>query len=253
MSDATRQDISIAEIADGTTGIWRTSSLPIASDIVGATFSYGVNLNAEGQNLNPPVPFTISDEPFYLKLYTSEVPPRPAYDVNIGARWEAAYGLYNGQLVWISTTMVLGDGVWAVEDDGTFSITEEIFFDTIYSASGSTKNQATMYDKVRSTIWDGYLQFSIATTSGTVPITNVTLSGWSVPFNTGWEGHTAYEGRPVWDMKTGLPTFAQDCTEDGYYYGIWTAANSWDADYPPNLQPVELPDSEGEIDDDYPQ
>lgn len=77
-------------------------------------------------------------------------------------------------------------------------------------------------------------------------------TGTETPFFTGIEGHGVERGRPVRDMKTGLPAHAPDLTEDGYLPGIWTVPSQWDPADPRDERPTELPDHEGVWEDDVP-
>lgn len=70
--------------------------------------------------------------------------------------------------------------------------------------------------------------------------------------HTGWSGFSAERGRPVRDMRSGLPAFAQDLVEDNFSPGIWTSGINMDPADPRDFQPVEFPPDESTKDDDVP-
>ena len=276
MADASTTSVTSVEVLSGSSGSPNVAqTYPYVftdgiTDYFTVTYSYGVSANAEGQILDAPVLFTRADAPFVLKIFTTETVTQeyPANSLSVSFYNDADQGLLLGAdpalsfldgvlIVWSDSASLHSSatGTWALEDDGTYSFSLEMQFDqalTRFPAVTSDTNADTIYERTRSSVWDGYLSF-IMNIATEITVTNVTLTGWSIPFNTGWLGHPAERGRPVWDHITGLPTFAQDCSESGFYPGLWTEPKSWDAEEPRNIQPVELPDTEGELDDDFPQ
>lgn len=104
--------------------------------------------------------------------------------------------------------------------------------------------------------WNGRQNFAIRVdTSGLGATQNVgfdgTLTLYRAPFNTGIQSGRRND-RMAMDMRTGVPSFAGDLIEDGYRPGIWTRPENYDPPDPRDIQPVQLPETEGEVFDEVP-
>lgn len=100
---------------------------------------------------------------------------------------------------------------------------------------------------------DGFMNLSvyIYTGNGTVNVSPALLVT-EYPAFTGVDGHGVDRGRPVRDMKTGLPTHVDQLVEDGYHPGVWTAGGQWDPPDPRDERPTPMPPDEGAWEDDVP-
>lgn len=128
-----------------------------------------------------------------------------------------------------------------------------------FTPPGNTKVK-TIQSAIKPASWNGrialtFTSFDASTWDFTIDPSDYNrgfLTGQYVPFHTGWENRPASRGRPVRDMKTGLPAFAEDLVEDGFKPGIWTSSAQWDPIDPRDVRPVEFPDEEGVKTDDVP-
>jgi hypothetical protein len=110
-------------------------------------------------------------------------------------------------------------------------------------------------DQINHPLWNGYLSFRFIIQSSFLvnyDIGAITISGPGIEFHTGFHNRSYQDGRPVHDMKSGLPTFAEKLQEDGFFHGIWTEARHWDPEDPRNVRQVEFPDEEGTKKDEVP-
>lgn len=147
-----------------------------------------------------------------------------------------------------------------VQNGFTFDLVIPIDFNTINSRpSGSTERDATITQFIKTTRWNGRIILHIENSgdSWSIKVDPNTFdtgfwAGQYVPFHTGWENFPASRGRPITDMRSGLPAFAQDLVEDGFVPGIWTSSENADPDDPRNIRQVEFPPNESTREDDVP-
>ncbi len=144
--------------------------------------------------------------------------------------------------------------VWVL-NGSTYDITIPFDFNTQFG----DHSQDSIQTLSKTPTWDGRLNITLVLEDGEGWTINVPSDysggfwvGQFVPFNTGWDGRSGYVGRPVNDMKTGLPAFAEELVEDGYRDGVWTVASQWDAIDPRDVREVVFPDDEGTRKDDVP-
>jgi hypothetical protein len=145
---------------------------------------------------------------------------------------------------------------WSLNSNGsTWDLAYPVDFNTVTG----TRPPISVQNTTRSTRWNGLLQFQFSSAAGATVIVRDPeaynrgfLQGQYVYHYTGWENRPAERGRPVPDMRTGMPSFAEDLIEDDYTPGIWTSAKQWDPDDPRDVRPVEFPADEGVKKDDVP-
>jgi len=145
---------------------------------------------------------------------------------------------------------------WQLNSNGT---TYDFSFDIDMNATytGNARD-VTIMSNFRDSRWQGKFALVFAFGGTDVLVRDPTaydrgfLSSQHVPIHTGWENRPATRGRPVTDMRSGKPAFAQDLQEDGFINGIWTSSRNWDPDDPRNIRPVEFPPDESLKDDDVP-
>ena len=163
----------------------------------------------------------------------------------------------NTDLQDIETTFSNTSDIWTL-NGSTYDMVFQIDFNTKYG-SGKDKNSIQRY--IQHSTWNGYLAIVITNTGGASYRVNQPTgavfdrsqaTGQYVDFYTGWLDRPASRGRPVTDMKTGLPAFAEDLVEDGFLPGIWTSADQWDPIDPRDIRSVEFPDDEGVKKDEVP-
>jgi len=147
------------------------------------------------------------------------------------------------------------DSIWVL-NGSTYDLT----FQLDWNLTFGSKPAWNIVTLVKNRLWNGRLNICLdMTNASTRVITHPTGTrvdtfayGQYVPAWSGWDGRPASRGRPVLDMKTGLPSFAEDLVEDGYLDGIWTVASQADPLDPRDLRDVVFPDDEGTRKDDVP-
>lgn len=148
------------------------------------------------------------------------------------------------------------DALWVL-NGSVYDLVFKIDFNTIYTVATSPPTRSIM-TMIRDRTWNGRLALDFQVGNGSTVILTFdspyigTATCPFYPAFTGWDGRPADRGRPVLDMRTGTPAFAEDLVEDGFHSGIWTSQANWDPVDPRDVHPVDFPDDEGQKKDDVP-
>jgi hypothetical protein len=237
-------------------------------------YDFGISLDSERSlPLSPNVFFTSAAQSLYFRnvmrttntdtdndiTNANELLSIGFVDDSAPELWSASNLPSNADVVTIEANMEAPGEFFVLSENGVqYDINIPLDFNTEYDSrpARSIKTVLSGHD------WNGRLAFAWENSFGFAPTIEVTvepeeyengfLAGQYVPFTTGWLDHPASRGRPVNDMKTGLPAFAEDLVEDQYVHGIWTSGEQWDPDDPRNIRQVRFPRDEGTKKDDVP-
>lgn len=151
------------------------------------------------------------------------------------------------------------DDIWVLNSNGS---TYDLTFKIDWNLGFGSRPIYTLNSTFKDRLWNGRVNVVFDLTTGvpnrvdithptTVRLDDFAYGQW-VPSWSGWDGRSGYVGRPILDMKTGLPTFAEEVVEDGYLDGVWTVPAQWDPIDPRDVREVVFPDDEGTRKDDVP-
>jgi hypothetical protein len=175
-----------------------------------------------------------ADPPFLVVTYVPEAAPAPYSDTLLpslrGEQGLGTFGVAGGAYVISGTQLTV------------------------------TLSSAALVPFMKSSTWNGIISLTVTTLAvlevhsadSATPALAPRIDTAETPFFTGIDNDGVRLGRPVRDMKTGLPTHVPDLVEDGYRPGVWTSPNQWDPPDPRDERPTEVPDGEGVWDDDIP-
>jgi hypothetical protein len=241
-----------------------------------ASYNFDITQDANG-NYNDVRNFytqTSQAEYFTIVLQTSLTTPIPAMVLRVERDPEAPVVSrdYHIDLLVVQlsafiykTILDTDTDAWVLNANGTtYDLTLRLDWNEIFGSRPAYTLNTTFKDRS----WAGRINIHCAPTDGAtfttithpVPADPTAVSArfddfaycqW-IPAWTGWDGRSGYVGRPIMDMKTGLPTFAEAVVEDEYHEGIWTVPAQWDPIDPRDVREVVFPDDEGTRKDDVP-
>ena len=232
-------------------------------------YNFELNFDSErGLPIGNPVSYTSAADSEYFnwsfETTLSSIPTTLTlvYYSNLSQSAAWTVGQYTGSGTTVLETYADGSASEVLTMNGpSYDFSYDIDLNTAYTQNAATANgnrNITMMSNMSNSKWNGYFALGFyATTAHFVQFEPDTfdrgsIAGQQVPFHTGWEGFPASRGRPVPDMRSGMPSFAQDLQEDGQQEGIWTSAANWDYKDPREIRPVEFPPNESLRDDDVP-
>jgi len=228
-------------------------------------YTFEVNNDSErGLQLDTPNFFTQASQSQYFTLTINTKLTSPRSDIGLQyqtgptpSAWEVSGPNLPENVTDfqdIENPIASDSSLWVL-NGSTYDLVIPLDFNTQYG-TGSTESIKRTVNKPT---WNGRLSLAFPNSGASWAFTinsdtfdRGLMVGQYVPFHTGWDGAPASRGRPVRDMRTGLPAFAEDLIEDGFHPGIWTSARSWDPTDPRDLRPVEFPAGEGTKKDDVP-
>lgn len=256
--------------------LWIPRALPSGSGIVSfnvpgnatytQTYDFEPRTDAAGNLVEDRVYFSSAPQGRYFTWTVATDLTSPRGDLQLEYRYDPEFplwssGYYPGISAEVGAVVLDADitassSYW-VENGSTYDL---VFNLDLNSVIGDTFTGTSIMRLVNERLWNGRLALLLTNLSASSfnvqfdmsTYSRGSLDGWYVPANTGWAGATVDSGRPINDMKTGLPTTADAVSEDGYYHGIWTQAKSYDAEDPRNIRSVEFPPDEGVRKDDVP-
>jgi hypothetical protein len=260
---------------------WTARDLPSATNLTtsvvanstwNTSFNFDISQDADG-NVNDNRNFytqTSQGEYFTVTFQTNLTTPLTSTSVYVDQRTDVEvvsidvnYGktLVRDNSILYETILAADTDAWVLNSNGT---TYDFTVRLDWNKAFGERPAYTLASTVRDTHWNGRLNLYVALTDGvsSTLLTHPTVNApyryddlayvqW-IPAWTGWDGRSGYVGRPILDMKTGLPTFAEAVVEDEYHEGIWTVPAQWDPIDPRDVREVVFPDDEGTRKDDVP-
>ncbi len=234
-----------------------------ASGMYTQVYDFGLDFHPDtGKALDPPVFFTQASQGLYYSLELStDRTTVSGLNVSFSYHHTATPALISDSNKPFdhspkTNLATAATHTWTL-NGSTYDLQADIDFNTQIVRAGGARPDYSVQSLINHRNWNGYLILHLMyvdlvpwAINNPSTYTSGFLAGQYIPAMTGWAGRTG--GRPINDMKTGMPTDTDSVREDGYYQGVWTQDASWDADDPRHIRSVEFPPDEGTRKDDVP-